>query len=236
MFKTPRTVSLLARVLAVVTGAGLVCLGVASPAFANGKDREFAGYLVHKTGKLYAASATFTVPTTTCGSNQIAFGPGVFLQRQSLDAQTVQNSGAYELVDCESPGVAGSLYIELRINGEDSKYLTAMPNDVVHVSVRRKAKTITVIATDKTAKTTATAKGKVSKGQSYAVFGDYLPETVAWAKARNTVTTFTAAWVNRVKLGHAHPVAYNCVRGKKVQYKPSAITGAENFTINFLHH
>ena len=39
-----------------------------------------------------------------------------------------------------------SLYIELRINGEDSKYLTAMPNDVVHVSVRRKAKTITVIA------------------------------------------------------------------------------------------
>jgi hypothetical protein len=236
MANRSRRVSSFARVVTVLVGASLVCLGVSAPAFANSKGREFVGYLVHKTGKLHSASATFDVPTTTCDSNnQIAFGPSLFLQRQSLSAATVDGYGAYELVQCEAAGVAGSLYIELRINGTDRKDLTAMPNDVVHVTVRKSGNTITVIATDKTSKMTAKASGK-AKGQSYAVFGDYLTETVSWAKPRNTVTTFSDATVNGAKLGSAHPVAYSCVKGKTIQYKPSAITGGESFTITFVHH
>src|SRR5580658_1964147 len=104
-----------------------------------------------------------------------------------------------------------------------------MPGDVVRVSVGRSGQTITVIATDKTSKLTAKAKGKASKGQNYAVLGDYLPETEPWTKPRNTVTTFTDVTVDGTKLSSHHPVAYNCVRGKTVQYKPSAITGGESF-------
>ena len=233
---TQRRASIRVRAAVVIGTTALVSVALAAPAWGNGKDREFAGYLVHRAGGIRAVAAEFTIPTITCKSNsQIALGPGVYLQQTTLDASDGVATGVYEEVECLAAGPPGSLYVGIFINAMAHKTLVVSPGDVIGVSIKRSGGKITVKAIDHTTKTTITGTGKQKKAETYALFGYYQPGTTAWQHPHTSPTPYTFATLNGAALSKAHPRAINCVRGHTVQFRPSKITHGEDFTINFVH-
>jgi len=207
----------------VAVGAITIAMSVAFPlsAFASPTGSDFgAGYLSEPAG-FASASATFTVPTVSCGSSQTG-EEAIGVMLQGGDEGTVyQQDDANALLECN----AGTASYQLRVDAGSAAFTEAgvSPGDTVVASIFQTSSVVEATVHDRTSGYTWNAAGSPLSGTGW--------QWGVWTGAYYwgggfvafTSSTFTKCQINGDYLTYSTPIQYNYKIGNKTYIKASPL-------------